>query len=239
MWWIRAFNGPDDTGQWSPAAEGLPIRVGAAVLECSGGATEGNFGTLRWPRTDVGPADYIAMNMALGTQKPLTPAVHRWAVDNPTLAGTCTHGSNGAVESDYPNRILRRGTSCVGLDPGLTANAATRGLITGIATVPGALTTAPTRSGCDQAGGSANRTVKLNNKDYSFNDEVLTCYLTDSTTTLGTISTATYTGPPVLDPAIFSSPRFLYVPVLTTEGGGASSRYSIIDFRPRSSPMSR
>lgn len=233
VWWIRVFNGPDDTGMWSPAIEALSIRVGNAVLECGAGSMEGNFGALRLPRTDVGPNDYLAMNIALGLQKPLTPTVHREAVASLPTVAPCEHGVNGAIASDYANRILRRGTNCVGTDPGLPANAATRGLVTGVGTTtPGMLTTAPTRTGCDPTGGSLDRTARLNNRDYSFNNEVLSCYLTDSTTTLGFISTASYNGPPVLDKAIFSSPRFIYIPVLGAEGGGASTGYSIIDFRP-------
>lgn len=232
VWYVRVFNGAADTSQWSPVNEAPSFRVGAAVLECASGSTTGNFGALRFPRTDVGPNDYLAMNIATGAQKPLTPTVHRWAVDNPALAGVCVHEVNGAVVSDVPNRILRRGTNCVGTDPGLPANAATRGLITGIGTVPGMLTTGSTRTACDPLGGSSNRTARLNNRDYSFNNEVLSCYLTDTTTTLASISTSAYNGPAVLDKAIFSSPRFIYVPVLADEASGASDNISIIDFRP-------
>lgn len=232
VWWIRVFNGPGDGSTWSPAIEALSIRVGNAVLECGAGSKEGNFGALRLPRTDVGPNDYLAMNIALGLQKPLTPTIHREAVAALPTVLPCVHGANGAIASDYANRILRRGTNCVGTDPGLPANAATEGLVAGVGSTPGMLTTAATRSGCDPGGGSADRDVRLNNRDYSFNNEVLSCYLTDSTTTVGSISTSTYNGPPVLDKAIFSSPRFIYVPVLGEEGGGASTQYSIIDFRP-------
>lgn len=232
VWYVRVFNGAGDTSQWSPVNDAPSFRVGAAVLECASGSTAGNFGALRFPRTDVGPNDYLAMNIATGAQKPLTPTVHQWAVDNPALAGVCVHGVNGAVVSDVPTRTLRRGTNCVGTDPGLPANAATRGLITGIGSTLGLLRTEPTRTGCDPLGGSANRVARLNNTDYSFNDEVLSCYLTDTTTTLGSISTSTYNGPPVLDKAIFSSPRFIYVPVLADEASGASDNISIIDFRP-------
>lgn len=232
VWYVRVFNGPGDTEQWSPLTEAPSFRVGSPVLECASGSDEGNFGALRLPRTDVGPSDYLAMNIAVGAQKPLTPTIHQWAVDNPTLAGVCVHSVNGAVASDVPNRVLRRGTNCVGTDPGLPATAATQGLITGVEGKPGMLTTEPTRNGCDPLGGSANRTARINNRDYSFNNEVLTCYLTNSTTTLAAISSPAYNGPAVLDKAIFSSPRFIYVPILAGEGGGASDNYSIIDFRP-------
>ena len=232
VWYVRVYNGAGDTSQWSPVTEAPSFRVGAPVLECASGSASGNFGALRFPRTDVGPNDYLAMNIATGAQKPLTPTVHQWAVDNPALAGVCVHGVNGAVVSDVPNRILRRGTNCVGTDPGLPANAATRGLVTGVGGKPGMLTTELTRAGCDPLGGSANRVARLNNRDYSFNNEVLTCYLTDTTTTLASISSSAYGGPAVLDKAIFSSPRFIYVPVLAGEGGGASDNFSIVDFRP-------
>lgn len=234
VWWIRVFDGPDTTGKWSPASEAIPFRVGGAVLECTAGSEDGNFGTLLFPRTDTVESDWLPRNITDGLQPPLTPTVHQWALDNPTLAGSCSHGVDGAVESPKAPAVLRRGTNCVDTDTGLPANAATEGLITGFGSgYPGLLRTANTRTGCDPTGGSSNRTERLNNVSYSFNNEVLSCYLTDSTTSLADISNRNYAGGAVLDKSIFDSPRFFWVPVLTDEPvSGGSGRYSIVDFRP-------
>jgi hypothetical protein len=231
VWWVRVRNGTGAAARWSDPAEAQPIRVGGAVLECAGGSTAGNFGTLKLPRTDVTSALEIPVNIAVGLQRPLTPTVHQWAVANPTLAGLCTDGYNGAVESYGTN--LRAGTNCVDTDTGLPANVATQGLITGAGTHPGMLTTRATKTGCDPTGGSSDRTARLNNTNYSFNNDVLTCYLTDGSTSLATIANPAYSGPPVLDEDIYSAPRFLWVPVLAVQpNNGGSNRYSIIDFRP-------
>jgi hypothetical protein len=200
--------------------------VGGAVLECVPGSVGGNFGTLKLPRTDGPEADDLPVNIAVGLQKPLTPTVHAWARDNPTLAGNCTDGIDGAVES--AGETLKAGTNCVDTDTGLAANVATRGMITGAGGHPGMLTTRPTKTGCDPSGGSSNRIWK----GYSFNNDVLTCYLTDGTS-LGAIAHESYAGPSVLDPDIFSSPRFIWVPVLAIQPvSGGSARYSIVDYRP-------
>ena len=229
IWWVRVFNGTDASGKWSESA--VPIRVGGAVLECAAGSTQGNFGTLKLPRTDVATALDLPVNIALGLQEPLTPTIHEWAVANPTLAGTCTNGIDGAVESS--GDVLLAGTNCVDTDTGLAANVATQGMITGAGSAPGMLTTRPTKAGCDPSGGSSDRTKVISGRSYSFNNDVLTCYLTDTTTSLATISSSTYSGPPVLDDDIYSAPRFVWVPVLADPPfSGGSNRYSLIDFRP-------
>ncbi|MDQ4055612.1 MAG: pilus assembly protein TadG-related protein [Actinomycetota bacterium] len=231
VWWVRVRNGTGSTATWSDPADAQPIRVGGAVLECAGGSTEGNFGTLKLPRTDVTTALEVPVNIAVGLQKPLTLDWHKWARENPTLAGECTEGLNGARVSSGTS--LQPRTNCVDTDPGLPANVATQGLITGAGSHAGVLTTQSTRTGCDPVGGSSNRAVVLNNKSYSINDDVLTCYLTNGTTSLATIADPAYQGPAVLDEDIFSSPRFLWVPVLAKQpGSGGSATYSILDFRP-------
>ncbi|HEX5862027.1 MAG TPA: TadE/TadG family type IV pilus assembly protein [Nocardioides sp.] len=225
IWWVRVFNGTDAAGKWSSSA--VPIRVGGAVLECAAGSTQGNFGTLKLPRTDVATALDLPVNIALGLQEPLTPTIHEWAVANPTLAGTCTNGFDGAVESS--GDTLLAGTNCVDTDTGLAANVATQGMITGAGTAPGMLTTQTTRPGC----GMSDRTKVISGRSYTFNNDILTCYLTDTTTSLATISSSTYSGPPVLDDDIYSAPRFVWVPVLADPpSSGGSNRYSLIDFRP-------
>jgi Flp pilus assembly pilin Flp len=240
VWWVRVLNGPSP-GTWSPTSEAIPIRVGGAVLECTAGSTDGNFGTLRLPRTDVPTGSELPVNIAVGLQQPLTPAIHQWAVDNPTLAGTCSDGVDGAVESF--GTTLRPATNCVDTDTGLSANVATQGLITGAGGHPGMLTTRATKyfpasgtdpaRGCDPSGGSSDRTVSIASRNYAFNNDVLTCYLTNGTTSLADIASATYSGPPVLDVDIYSAPRFIWIPVLKIQpASGGSQRYSIIDFRP-------
>lgn len=218
VWWVRVYLVEDGqtTGVWSPAADALPLQVGSAQLECEAGSTDGNFGTLRLPRTDVSTGDDLAMNIAVSFQDPLSLVTHKTWVPG----GLCSDGTNGAVVSEH---TLKPGTNCVGTDPGLAANAAAEGLIEGVGTTPGRLDK-PTTCGTDV-------TVVLH-KSYTINGDTLDCFLDDSVT-VTTITSPTYAGPAVLDEDIYSSPRFAWVPVLAPDPSrGTSDNYSIIDFRP-------
>jgi hypothetical protein len=230
VWYVRVFDGTDAAGKWSPSSEALPIRVGDVVLECAAGSSSGNFGTLKFPRTDVPPSNQIPANIALGLQSPLAPTVHQWAIANPTLAGTCSNGVNGALTAPNGAVTLVPGVNCVDTDTGLAANVATEGLVQGGTYGKGVLKE-KTTTGCDPTGGSNQRTlpIKANPK---INDDVLTCFLTNGTTSLADIASGSYSGGPVLSPAVLKSPRFFYVPVLAVEPTkGGSAKYSIIDFR--------
>ncbi|MBD8869162.1 TadE/TadG family type IV pilus assembly protein [Nocardioides donggukensis] len=230
VYYIRVYelNGPLAlTGRWSDKNQAPAFRVGDPVLECDAGSSSGNFGALKLQRTDVPSVnDQLAMNMATNLQAPLTLTKHQtWL---PT--GLCVDGLNGAVVSALPNPGLRPGTNCVDTDTGLPANATTSGMITGSGIpAPGRLTTKPTTPGCN---GGTNRTVNASGS-YSINNDVLTCFITDGTTSLADFARPNYTGDAVLDPSIYDSPRFFYVPVLHIEpANGGSLKYSIIDFRP-------
>jgi hypothetical protein len=235
VWYVRVYNAGtgSDNNVWSKASEALPIRVGNAVLQCNQGSTDGNFGTLKLPRTDVASALNLPVNIAAGLQSPLSLTVHQqYATDSPV--GQCTNGVNGAVESSGSN--LYAETNCVATDTGLAANDATQGLITGAGSYPGLLTTAGTKTGCDPTGGSSTRAVTINGQGggtYNIDNAVLTCYLTNGSTSLQTICDPNYSGGSVLDKSIVDDPRFVWVPVLkVTPLSGGSNRYSIIDVRP-------
>jgi hypothetical protein len=229
---VRVYDGTDAAGKWSKASEALPIRVGNSVLECASGSSAGNFGTLKFPRTDVVSSNEIPANIAVGLQSPLKPVAHQWAIDNPTLAGLCSNGVNGALTAPNGAVTLVDGVNCVDTDTGLAANAATEGLVTGGVYGQGLLRTQNTKAGCDPTGGSANRVLPITGSP-SINNDVLTCYFSNGTTSIQDIASGSYSGGVVLDPSILSSPRFFYVPVLAVEpASGGSQTYSIIDFRP-------
>ena len=234
VWYIRVFNTTSPTvmtGQWSAKATAQAFRVGEPVLECNAGSSDGNFGTLKFPRSDVSSTnDQAAMNMATNLQKPLSLTTHTaW-----NSSGLCTDGLSGAVTSALPNPGLRAGTNCVDTDTGLPALAATAGMITGDhIPAPGRLVSKPTTDGCDRNGGSSEHTVTIHGTDYALNDDVLTCFLTNGTVSLADIANRNYVGDAVLDDSIYASPRFFFVPVLHVQpSNGGSNRYSIVDFRP-------
>ena len=236
VWWVRIFDGNGDPkatphaasnpGSWSTQSEALPVVVGAAALQCLSGPTVGNFGTLKFPRTDVPNAAFIPVDIAVGLQPPLVPHT----LSPVKLDGTCAAGEANVKISNVPSPGLIAGTNCVDTDTGLAANVATQGLIQGSSGYPGLLTTKPTYSNCDPNGGSTLRNINIAGGPYKINDDVLTCYL-QSGKSLGDITKATYTGGQALDAAVVESPRFFFVPVLKVQPSGGSNRYAIIDFR--------
>jgi hypothetical protein len=230
-WYVRVYEA-GTVKKWSKRQEAIPLRVGEAVLECTAGSTDGNFGTLKLPRLNpTADSTWIPVNIADGLESPLSLAIH----NTPAADGKCTGGLNGAIVSIKPN--LEPGTNCVDTDTGLAANVATAGLVTGVPGYPGRLeaTSSSTSEGggCAAGGGTGTRTVTVNPKSYSINNDVLTCFLTDGTTSLADITSPGYSGGPVLSPDIYSSPRFFWQPVLKTDpANGGSGYYSIVDFRP-------
>lgn len=226
VWWVRVFDKYNN--QWSPRSQAVPLVVGNAVLQCGAGSLDGNFGTLKLPRTDVASANDLPVNIASGLQSPLSLTKHvQWATDSPV--GECTDGINGAVVSS--GSTLLPDTNCVDTDTGLAANVATAGLITGITdgsnTWPGLLTTAGTTPGCNNS-----RSVTVNSKNYPIDNNVLTCYLQDGKS-LATICDPAYSGGQALDNSITDDPRFVWVPVLKVQpDSGGSNTWSIVDVRP-------
>lgn len=227
-WYIRVYSA-GTVNEWSKREEAIPIRVGQAVLECNSESSDGNFGSLKLPRINPSSdSSWLPVNIADGLEAPLSLAAH----ETPDASGTCVDGLSGAVVSIKPN--LREGTNCVDTDTGLPANAATDGLVNGSNGYPGALRATSSSSseggGCAPDGSTSSYNV-LPGK--AINNDVLTCFLTDGSTSLATIVDKNYAGDPVLSADIYESPRFFWQPVLAVEPtSGGSARYSIVDFRP-------
>jgi hypothetical protein len=225
-WFVRVKIG----GVWSAATatsggtvilKALPLPVGDPVLTCAQGSNSGNFGTLQLPNTtQTGEWQQIAANVAGGLQHSLgiyPNAGGNWLCD-PTLAPAKGWPSDG--------------TNCVGTKPGMVASAAQAGFIDGIGSLPGLLTNVSDGTGCAEDGEPA--TTTFGGK--TINNDTLSCFLTDDTTNIGMIDSATYPdsldNEPVLSSKIFKSPRFVFSPVLGVQpGNGASSSYQIIGFR--------
>lgn len=230
VWYVRVYNA-GGVDKWSARSEAQRLRVGEAVLECDSGSSDGNFGTIKLPRIDPGAdSSWLPVNISDGLEEPLSLAIHTtFSAD-----GLCSDGVNGAVVSEKPN--LRKGTNCVDTDTGLPAQVATEGLITGYSnTYPGRLradsSSTSVRGGCAPDDSTNPRTVSMTSNP-RINNDVLTCFLTDGTTSLADIAHEGYSGGPVLSPDIYKSPRFFWQPVLKVEPtSGGSNKYSIIDFR--------
>lgn len=212
IWYVRVLKG----GNWSAsdgnATSGVQkFTVGDEKLYCNL-SDKGNFGSLMINRTPSisNKNTLIYYNTALGVDHELSTAPGA-----PSAPKFCTAGGGfvtGAVD----------GQNCLQTDTGLPANALEEGMITGSSPV-GRLRK-PATPPCTRS----NVTIS----GYSLNDDVLSCFFTSSTTRVGDVTGATYVGQPVISPAIFDSPRFVWVPIITEPPSGASQMVSIQGFKP-------
>lgn len=252
LWWVRVFaperTRSDTSMKWSAIKTGstlstVPFEVGESYLRCAGVAA-GSFGDVLLPRSQpagITSANWLAMNIATNLQAgpprlslttyPGAPTSVYGASTAPSYCVTSDARTVYSSVTGTPN--IKEGTNCVDNGTGLTATAATNGLISGVkigsTTYPGRLdtgadTACATRVSATVNGPSGSSTKLINN-------DVLTCFI-EAGTTVGQISSKSYAGGPVLDCAIYDSPRFFYQPILQVRPSGGSNRYSIVDFRP-------
>ena len=215
VWYVRVKQG----GTWSAVTDkkgnllALPLTIGNPPLTCGQGSNQGNFGTLRIANTLVNSTnDQIAMNIAAGLQHSLAIWV------GATSPWQCRDGDIGAV-------VDKDGTNCVGTDPGMSAQAAQAGFIEGVKGVPGRLARNDGASGC----GNPPRNIG----GILVNNDTLSCFFTDSSTTVSQVSGPAYSLPgPALSAKIYESPRFALVPVLGEQPGTGNKSYKIVTFRP-------
>lgn len=212
IWYVRVLKG----GNWSAldgnATAGVQkFTVGDEKLYCNL-SDKGNFGSLTIDRTPSisNKNTLIYHNTALGVDHELSTAPGA-----PTAPKFCTAGG-GFVTAAVD------GQNCLSMDTGLPANALEEGMITG--TTPIGRLRKPATSPCTRP----NVTVS----SYSLNDDVLSCFFTNSTTRVGDVTGNTYTGEPAISPAIFDSPRFVWVPIITEPPSGASQNVSVQGFKP-------
>lgn len=229
VWWVRTYTGSGNVG-WSPLSQSLPIRVGDGPILCGNNGNQGNFGSLKLPRSDP-PASWLPLNIANGLQAPLSLSVQTVSSEIPM----CTPGDNGVVYTQTSGSNVTRvaDTNCVDTDTGLTSTVTTQGMVTG---TPSRMTSAATTTSMAGKQCAPNKsTGQRNLLGRSINNDVLSCFMDSAhaDTQLQAIASPSYNGPAVLDPAIYSSPRFCYVPVLSVQPSlGGSNHYSITGMRP-------
>lgn len=223
LWYVRLKKATASTeeAKWSSVSGAHPLRVGSAVLECDPGSSDGNFGTLTLPNPAAdSEIEEIALNMATKLDFDLSAYP----------GGLALCKGLGEPYRHAPTD----GTNCVDTKTGLPALAATMGLITGVEDAPGRLDR-DTTPGCRPYDAKWDTGIKRTkgSGNYSINDDLLTCFLKDDSTPISTLIDfpAGKTSP--LDPAIYQSPRFIWMPVLKVEPvHGGSYKYTIVDFRP-------
>ncbi|HQR27166.1 MAG TPA: pilus assembly protein TadG-related protein [Nocardioides sp.] len=229
VWWLRTYTSSGNKG-WSPLDQSLPVRIGDGPIQCGNLSTSGNFGTLKLPRS-TSPSTWIPDNIARGLEPPLTLSVQQNSASIPL----CAPGGVGVVYSPTTGSGTRyANTNCVDTDTGLTAQTSTQGMITGTGTgAVGRLLVPTTESVPGRSCGVGHTANERSMLGYTLNDDTLSCFMNDPSMKLSTIASASYTGPAVLNPAIYQSPRFCYVPVLGAQPtSGGSLHYSVVDMRP-------
>lgn len=270
VWYVRVLKKMKPSGppvlpalwpdKWS-APPGLPFRVGSGTLECGSGPTAGNFGTIVLPRTDGTPtSDWLPLNMATEVTPPLSLAKHPLA---PFAAGFGSCNITDAlptIASTGPPVVAKPLTNCVETQPGLAANVATQGFIAGVNAEVGRLDRAtsltpdpdddpsvgcaPTGSPYSSSSSSEYTTnVRTHPSDpyITINNDLLSCFFTNPSTTVGDIAipdgagyNASGNAVNVISEKIFESPRFMFVPIFSPDAasGTGTSWFKIIGFRP-------
>lgn len=227
VWWIRTYTATGNKG-WSPLDQSLPIRIGNGPIQCPSSVVSGNFGTLKFPRSDSNASNWLDMNIANGIQPPGSFQT----TSDPAEIPNCNPGDAGVIYSPTTgNSVPLTNTNCVDTDTGLTSLSVTRGLLSDS---PSRLANKPTTSSVTgrYCGPGATNNNSRSAGGYTFNNDTLSCFMTDPAMSLSTIASATYSGGPALDPAIFDSPRFVYVPVVATDpSNGGSAHWSVVGMR--------
>lgn len=222
VWYVRVHKG----GKWSEDA--VPFKVGEPPLYCDG-SESGNFGALSLSRNDATPGSWVEMN----TIKGIMHSVSTYPGSAPTPCegypdSVTAHSTTDTIPSPKP-------VNCVVTEPGLVSQATT-GFLLGAKDdtntyFPGLLVS--DKSTCDPAGGDDPREVTISGKGLvKFNNDILTCFFKDSTTTVAEVSAKENAKEDAISSDIFKSPRFFWMPVLSDDpSGGRSGSYPILEFR--------
>ena len=218
VWYVRVRI----AGKWSARLEAASLQIGSAVLQCDPGSTSGNFGTLDLPGWGLNQNSDIAMNIAKGLKPPLSLAKY----PDPIPTGLCPLADPRTIYAKTAPYFAN--TNCADTQPGLRSVAVTPGFLTGVGAEKGKLdkNTSPECT----AVGRPNRGTLVGFAP-GVNDDLLTCYFTNTTTSIATIASPSYSGDAVLDASIYQSPRFVWVPLLAYDPAGTKTM-PIIGFRP-------
>ncbi len=189
-----------------------------------GSQVTGNFGQLLTPRggADAGLSNQrkLAMNLAEGVDHafaplPNTPFSDCTSPPRSAAAVLNTYGEQLDNVSQPNNNCITGDGSGNGNDGPYVSKGLVQGAVNGAGvTKPGrvAAERGDTRSGCHS---QVNDTIG----GVAVNNDVLSCYLTNSTLTLGSLNTAA-ASPVMLDQAVTQSPRFIWLPVVPATSNG-------------------
>ncbi|MPZ95812.1 MAG: hypothetical protein GEU96_13110 [Propionibacteriales bacterium] len=225
VWYVRVKN----ASGWSKESQALTLTVKspATVNPGCGVKVEGDFGLLDSPRDGFSQlADRLRLNLSEGIDHNLDPWPLTSTPPPPTGDKACQPTSSpvpGAVlDLVSPIPPSSPNPNCVNILNGNKVDMLTDGLVTD----PGARLQVPTTPGCDRNGGSATQTVLMR----QINADVLSCFLKPGIN-VGDVSRATAPAADAITPAIFDSPRFMWVPMINTPINPSNGFYPIVEYR--------
>jgi hypothetical protein len=163
----------------------------------------------------------LAMNIAEGLDHQLVPFVFAPA-QTPTK--DCGKSGTGFIDGAAPDDVSLDGRNCIRGDTGNDGPAIFDGLVAGVDSSPGRLST--TRPG--------NNTTCPNRSDlviggHGVNNDVLSCFLRNGAT-LADIAEPTGVDQSMLDASVVDSPRFVWLPVVYANDRAQKNFQPIVEF---------
>lgn len=251
-WYVRVLVeervGNDRVERWTAAATGATLTVQSpnppptfGWSECAADPMSGNFGSIELPRRSTADAGkWVEMNMLTGLDPELSLAEH------PSAGTTCSPTDGPPTVTSTNRNDINPDTNCINTSTGFPGSEATRGLIQGLDDHDGLLDTptsenpSGTTDGCAPDGSSSSMPTQVqrrgNGDQVSVNNDLLTCFLRNDSTTLGQIAQPDATFPAsarqAISEAIFRSPRFVWVPLFATQPANGMGYYQLRGFRP-------
>lgn len=219
-WYIRVQNSVG----WSDSSHAPSFSVVTSVdpFPGCGEKNEGDFGLLDSPR-DGYPAGQqqqrLEANIEFGIDhelEPWNPWVH------PTIDKACKPAATPVAGAKLDDTGFPQGTppNCVNILNGNKIEMVTDGLVDRLSKVP-------TADGCSPTGGDD----ELSLVGTEVNNDVLSCYILGGYS-VDDVWDDLSPAAEVIDPEIFNSPRFLWLPVIANPIAPSNGFYPIIEWRP-------
>jgi Flp pilus assembly protein TadG len=208
----------DPTATSSPSAGPTSVPVGCV------GQDRGNFGQLDSPRKDMGSgmtSKRLAMNIAEGLDHQLVPFTFAPDV---TPTKDCGKSGTGFIDGAEPDDVAVDGRNCILGDTGNDGPAIFDGLIGGIDSSAGRLSTSRPGGGTTCP---ARSDMMINGN--SVNNDTLSCFLRNGAT-LSQLAEQTGVDQSMLDPSVVDSPRFVWLPVVYANDRAQKDFQPIVEF---------
>jgi hypothetical protein len=218
VWWVRVHHKvvtttpvPAYSDKWSARSEARPLIVGDATLSCDPNSSSGNFGSVQIPHGFNNDKDDLVANIQDGLLAPISLDV--FPAPLPADDDCRTMGTPSVTSADpMPHNP---GTNCVDSLTGLGAGDAYDGYLAN----PKGKLLVDTSPLCRAAPQSRSARMTLSTGE-SINNDTLSCFLVNNSLHLSDLIGVPTGALPKLDQAVWKSPRFMQVPILSHDPSG-------------------